>query len=123
MAHSLPIKPRWGRHHRQLPGSAWQRLLVCMMAPAPTATAPTFDRLPPARSEFVAALADTPHETAVALRLRLQQVQCLRELWQARSDVVQAVGLRHGEAEAQQRLERLERHYLAVSTHSWRVAQ
>jgi hypothetical protein len=87
-----------------MPGSAWQRVLAWMMAPAPMdATAPP-TRLHEVQEDFMAALADAGHGDAEALRQRVLQAGTLRDLWHARAEVYRAVGLAHSEAEAERRL-------------------
>ena len=133
MAIPLQIKPRWrlrSAHAKpsrveicppgpgQTPGSTWQRLLHWMMSPAPQDVAAPRGRMPALRAEFVAALADIGTDEAVELCLRVQQAQCLRELWHARSDVFRTVGVALGEAEAELRLAQLDRHFQTRSPRS-----
>ena len=50
--------------------------------------------------------------------LRVQQAQCLRQFWHARSDVFRTVGVALGEAEAELRLAQLNRHFQTRSPRS-----
>ena len=128
MLSPLPLFPRWGRRStlsgasafrvectppslRHAPGSVWQRLLFWLMAPAPHDAAPPLNRLLMVRTEFLAAMADICSEEADTLRLRLQEARSLRELWHARADLFRVVGLAHSQAEAEQRLLLLNRHF------------
>lgn len=124
MAHPLPRISRFGWRIAppsrievcppsllQLPGSAWQRLLAWMMAPSPMDGAPQPHRLAKVREDFIDTLSDIGTEQAESLRQRVQQTLSLRELWHLRSDIFGAVGLAHSQAEAEQRMSRLNRHF------------
>ncbi len=133
MFRSLPLLSRWspsrwgrrstlGAGHsvrmevcppslRCVPGGGWQRLLFWLLAPAPQDAAPSLDRMPMVRADFIAALADIDGEEAETLRLRIGQTRSLRELWHARAEVFRVVGLAHSQTEAEQRLALLNRHF------------
>ena len=96
-------------HHA--PDSAWQRLMVWLLAPAPQDTAQPLNRLPGVRTDFMAALADIATAEADRLRLRIHDAQSLRELWHVRSDLFSVVGVARSQAEAEQRLLLLNRHF------------
>lgn len=96
---------------RCAPASAWDRLLFWLMAPAPQEAAPPLNRLPSVRTEFLHTLADIDSEDAETLRLRIRQCQSLRELWHARAEIFRLVGVAHSQAEAEQRLAQLSRHF------------
>ena len=128
MMRSLPLFSRWGRRStllapsslrmgasapslRHAPGSAWARLLFWLMAPAPQDAAPPLNRLPAVRREFMATLADIDTDEAEDLRSRIRGAGSLRELWHARSEVFRLVGVAHDQAEVEQRLLLLNRHF------------
>jgi hypothetical protein len=92
-------------------GSIWQRVMFWLMAPAPQQAAPPLNRLPVVRAEFLATLQDVQTEGAVALRWRIHQAHSLRELWHLRSDVYSTVGMAHSQAQAEERVNRLNRHF------------
>lgn len=96
---------------RQAPASAWQRLLFWMMAPAPHDAAPPTNRLPGVRKEFHAVLADIDSHEAQQLRYRIEQARSLRELWHLRAETYRVVGVAHSQAEAEERLARLNPHF------------
>jgi hypothetical protein len=96
---------------RQAPASAWQRLLFWMMAPAPHDAAPPTNRLPGVRKEFHAVLADIDSHEAQQLRYRIEQARSLRELWHLRAETYRVVGVAHSQAEAEERLSRLNPHF------------
>lgn len=98
---------------RQAPvaGSAWQRFLFWLMAPAPTASAPAPNRLPTIRTDFLATLADVDCPDTDTLRRRIEDSRSLRELWHLRAEVYRLVGVAHSEWEAEQRLTLLNRHF------------
>ena len=96
---------------RQTPASARQRLLFWMMAPAPQDAAPPPNRLPGVRREFSAVLADIQSHEADELRQRIEQTHSLRELWHLRAETYRVVGLAHTQAQAEERLTLLNRHF------------
>lgn len=96
---------------RVAPGSLWHRLLFWLIAPAPQDVAPPLNRLPGARTEFLATLSDIHGEEAQAMRLRIGAANSLRELWHARAEVFRVVGVAHNETVASQRLTLLNRHF------------
>lgn len=92
-------------------GNAWQRLLFWLMGPAPHEAAPPINRLPGVRLEFLATLSDIAGDDAEALRDRIHDARSLRELWHTRADVYRVVGVAHNQAEAQARVDLLNRHF------------
>jgi hypothetical protein len=96
---------------RCAPGSAWERLLFWLMAPAPQEAAPPLSRLPGVRLEFLNMLADIDGEDAESMRQRIAHCHSLRELWHARAEVFRLVGVAHSQAEADHRLALLNRHF------------
>jgi hypothetical protein len=96
---------------RQAPASMWQRLLFWLLAPAPQDAAPPQSRLPAVRREFNAVLADIRSHEAQQLRYRIDQAHSLRELWHLRAETYRVVGLAHSQAQAEERLAQLNRHF------------
>jgi hypothetical protein len=96
---------------RQAPSSGWQRLMFWVLAPAPHDASPPPTRLAAVRREFEAAVADVAAEDAEKLRWRIQHAPSLRELWHARAEVYRVVAIAHSQAEAEQRLMPLNRHF------------
>ncbi len=92
-------------------GSAWQRVLFWLMAPAPHEAAPPLNRLPQVRTEFMATLADIDSEDAEVVRGRIDQTHSLRELWHLRAEVFRVVGVAFSQTEAVQRVALLNRHF------------
>jgi hypothetical protein len=128
MIKSLSLLPRWSRRStllgtsalrldcappslRHMPAGPWQRLLFWLLAPAPRDAAPPLDRLPTVRSEFMASLADVASDEAEDLRWCIQNTRSLRELWHLRTDVFRIVAVAQSQAEAEQRLLLLNRHF------------
>jgi hypothetical protein len=92
-------------------GSAWQRVLFWLMAPAPHDAAPSPDGLPQVRLEFMATLADIDSDDADVVRGRIGQTHSLRELWHLRAEVFRVVGVAFNQTEAVQRVALLNRHF------------
>ncbi len=92
-------------------GGLWQRLLFWIMAPAPHQAAPSPNRLPGVRMEFLATLADIDSDDAETLRRRIQGARSLRELWHLRAEVYRLVGTWHSQGQAQERVALLNRHF------------
>ncbi len=93
------------------PGTAWQRWMFWLLAPAAHDCAPPLNRLPQVRTDFLAALADLPCIDASGLRLRLEEAHSLRDLWHARAELFRVVGVARGQAEAERRLQMIDRHF------------
>jgi hypothetical protein len=93
------------------PSSPWQRLMFWLLAPAPQDAAPPLERLPAVRTEFMATLTDIVCDEAEDIRWRIHNARSLRELWHVRSDVFRLVAVQYGQAEAEQRLLLLNRHF------------
>lgn len=96
---------------RHAPASLWQRLMFWLLAPAPHEAAPPLNRLPGVRNEFVACLVDLPSADAEDLISRISLARSLRELWHLRADVYRLVAVHHSQGEAEERLNRLNRHF------------
>ena len=96
---------------RHAPGSAWQRLVFWLLAPAPYEAAPPVNRLPAVSSDFIATIADIESTEADQLRHRLAGARSLRELWHLRTEVYRLVGIAHSQPEADRRLALLARHF------------
>jgi hypothetical protein len=90
--------------------SAWQRLMFWLMAPAPQQALP-LSRLPQARTEFLATLADIDNTSAERLRERINDARSLRELWHVRAEIYRVVGLAHTQDQAEQRVALLNRYF------------
>ena len=103
---------------RHAPDSAWQRFKFWLFAPAPQDAAPPLNRLPRVRDDFMFAVADLPGDGARTLRRRVLHAHSLRELWHLRADVFTLVSVEHSQAEAEQRLLRLNRHFPMRATRS-----
>lgn len=129
MMRPLPTLTRWGRRStllagnsqrfecappslRQSPdGTLWQRLMFWLLAPAAQDAAPPVNRLPVVRQEFMATMADISGVEAERLRWRVQEARSLRELWHVRADLYRVVAVAHSQAEAEERLLLLSRHF------------
>ncbi len=96
---------------RHVPTSAWQRFMFWLLAPSPQDVSPSPTQLPKVRTEFLSALADIGGDDADRLRVRLHEARSLRELWHARSELFRVVGIAHSQAEAEQRLLLVNRHF------------
>ncbi|MEO6663750.1 MAG: hypothetical protein ABIN96_11270 [Rubrivivax sp.] len=93
------------------PDTAWQRWLFWLLAPTPQDSAPPVNRLPQVQVDFLATLSDLQSSDADGLRARIRDGRSLRDLWHARAEVFRVVGVARGQAEAEQRLQRLNRHF------------
>jgi hypothetical protein len=103
---------------RHSPSSGWQRLMFWLLAPAPLDAAPPLDRLPAVRDEFADCLDDTWGDDACELSTRIERAHSLRDLWHLRADLYNLVARQHSQAEAEQRLARLNRHFPTRSPRS-----
>ncbi|MCY7315092.1 MAG: hypothetical protein LH480_05580 [Rubrivivax sp.] len=103
---------------RQPPSSAWQRFMFWLLAPSPQDVSPSLSQLPKVRTEFLAALADIGGDDADRLRVRLHEARSLRELWHARSELYRVVGIAHSQAQAEQRMLLVNRHFPARAPRS-----
>lgn len=126
---SLPLLSRWTRRStlaapsslrievcppslRQAPeGTAWQRFMFWLLAPAPQEASPPPNRLPAVRTEFLATLSDIPGDDAERLRRRIGDARSLRELWHLRAEIYRIVGVALSQAEAEQRVMLLNHHF------------
>jgi hypothetical protein len=132
---SIALLPRFGRRStlsdssslrtevcppslQHMPGTAWQRLMFWLLAPAPHEAAPPLSRLPAVRAEFAATIADIDHAEAESLRHRIAASVSLRELWHLRSAIYRLVGVVHSQSEAERRLALLARHFPTRSPRS-----
>lgn len=99
---------------RHAPGSAWQRLMFWLLAPAPADASPPLQQLPAVRDDFLRCLHDVPAAPGTpgaAVRQRIAHSHTLRDLWHARSDVYRVVALAHSQGVAEQRVDGLNRHF------------
>lgn len=104
---------------RQAPmGSAWQRLMFWLMAPAPEDAAPPVNRLPAVRGDFLRCLLDVEKALALPVRQRIDMARSLRDLWHLRAEVYRLVALTHSQTEAEQRVASLNRHFPTRSPRS-----
>lgn len=92
-------------------GGAWQRALFWLMAPTSQGRSPAPDRLPAVRTEFLATLSDIDSGDADVLRGRIHDTRSLRELWHLRAEIYRVVGVAHRQAEAESRVDLLNRHF------------
>ena len=76
---------------------------------------PNFDRV---REEFLQSLADIRTQQAGELQGRIHTSRSLRDLWHLRPEVFKLVAIRFSQAEAQNRLDRLNRHFPTRSPRS-----
>ncbi len=94
------------------PDSRWARLMHWMLAPAPGDSAPPIRTLPAVRADFHDAVADLVQaREAGELVRRIEHSRSLRELWHLRTEVYRLVALQYSQAEADERLARLNRHF------------
>lgn len=129
MLWSFALSPRWGRRStladpsslrvevcppslRCAPdGGLWQRLTFWLLTPAPQDAAPPLNRLPAVRADFLATLADVQGDDAETLRCRIQHTHSLRELWHTRAEIYRVVGVARSQAQAEERVNQLNRHF------------
>ncbi|HNU11953.1 MAG TPA: hypothetical protein PKJ45_11425 [Rubrivivax sp.] len=107
-AFRVEVRPPSLRH---APASLGQRLLFWLMAPAPQDAAPPINRLPAVKRDFLASLDDVALSGAEPLRATIDAARSLRELWHLRTALYGVIGRAHSEHVAEQRLERLNRHF------------
>jgi len=100
------------------PDSRWQRLMFWLLAPAPLDASPPLNRLPGVRADFLEALADIKTLDAKLLADRIRFARTLRELWHLRTEVYRVVAVARSQAEAEERLGRLNRHFPTRSPRS-----
>ena len=79
--------------------------------PADLARLPGRERVQRVRDEFVETLHDLTSQPAALLQERIRLARSLRDLWHLRPEVFRLVALHHSQAEAQLRLDRLNRHF------------
>ncbi len=92
-------------------GSAWQRLMFWLMAPAPSGSAAPLSRLPAVRDDFLQCIADVDSELATPVQTRIDVARSLRDLWHLRAEVYRLVALAHSQTEAERRVASLNRHF------------
>ncbi len=92
-------------------GGAWQRFMYWLLAPTPQDTSPPPRQLAAVRTDFLATLADIAAGDADRLRRRIGDAVSLRELWHLRAEIYRVVGCAHSQAEAEQRVALLNRHF------------
>lgn len=93
------------------------RLLRRLHLPIP-ALRPMDRRTANARDDFFDALADITGPEAQLLTRRLERTRSLRELWHLRAVVYNLVATQHNQAQAEQRLALLNRHFPTRSPRS-----
>ena len=103
---------------RHAPSSFWERILFWLLAPAPLDAAPPLNRLPRVQDDFLQCIDDIDGDDARRLAIRATHARSLRELWHLRPEVFGLVALCHSQAEAQARLDRLNRHFPTRSPRS-----
>lgn len=92
-------------------GSAWQRVMYWLLAPAPQDSAPPVNRLPAVRTDFLATLSDIDGAEVDELRRRINDCRSLRELWHVRAELFRVVGVAHSQSQAEERVTLLNRHF------------
>lgn len=103
---------RWRRSLRDWLNTGWDVSRPPLpMAPLPASPAPTATPSPMAelRAAFVEALSDV--ETAQDVRDLITRARSPRELWHLRTAVYTLIATQHTEAQAQQRMDALNRHF------------
>lgn len=100
------------------PDSAWQRFMFWLLAPAPFDAAPPLSRMPAVRAEFLETLRDIHTLDAKLLKDRIGFTRSLRELWHLRTEVYRVVAVARSQAEAEQRVAELNRHFPTRSPRS-----
>ena len=103
---------------RQVPDSAWQRILFWLLAPAPQDAAPRSSRLQAVREDFQQCIVDLAVPEAGDLWDRIGRTYSLRDLWHLRTDVYRVVALEHSQFEAERRVQSLNRHFPTRSPRS-----
>jgi len=89
------------------------RLLAWLLVAEPAAV--TAPRLEAVRAEFAAAIADCIDDAQSIwpgdVLMRINTARTLHELWHLRAALYQVIALRHDQRQAEQRLQRLARHF------------
>jgi hypothetical protein len=96
---------------RCTPESGWHRFMFWMLAPAPLDAAPPLSRLPAVRADFLACLDGTDDAQARQIGQRIHRARSLRELWHLRAALFGYLACHFSQAEAQRRLQALDRHF------------
>lgn len=121
-----PAAPSTGLRHAvrppslcHAPDSRWARLMHWVLAPSAGDSAPPIGTLPAVRADFHQAVADLLQaQEAGDLVRRIEHSRSLRDLWHLRTEVYRLVALQHSQAEADDRLARLNRHFPARAPRS-----
>lgn len=92
-------------------GSAWQRFMFWLMAPAPSEASAPLNRLPAVRNDFLQCLADVDATLAQPVQTRIDVARSLRDLWHLRAEIYRLVALAHSQTEAERRVASLNRHF------------
>ena len=100
------------------PDSAWQRFMFWLLAPAPYEAAPPLSRMPAVRTDFLETLRDIHTLDAKLLKDRIGFTRSLRELWHLRTEVYRVVAVARSQAEAEERVAELNRHFPTRSPRS-----
>lgn len=98
------------------PSGWWQRTLFHLLNPGHSAVVGTLAHLDAVRRDFEAQLADSPAAggaEVAALTERIANARSLRELWHLRMAVYTHIATHASQADAETRLERLNRHFAA----------
>lgn len=98
----------WRAGLRDWLSTGWHAPAEERRAPAEQALQPRFCKV---RDEFLQAVADIRTQQVGMLQGRIRIARSLRELWHLRPEVFKLVALHFNQAEAQCRLDRLNRHF------------
>lgn len=107
--------PAWRAGLREWLSTGWQ---AASRDPADTVASLASERLARVRDEFMQALRDIRTQESGMVQERVRIARSLRELWHLRPEIFRLVALRYSQAEAQQRLDRLNRHFPTRSPRS-----
>jgi hypothetical protein len=102
------LVPGWRAVLREWFSTGWH---VTSRDPSAAPVRAGSERLQSIRNEFLESLHDIRTQQAGMLQERIRIARSLRELWHLRPEVFRLVALRFSQAEAQLRLDRLNRHF------------
>ena len=109
------LGPGWRAGLREWLSTSWQ---AASRDPADITAGVASERLAKVRDEFMQALHDIRTQESGMVQERVRIARSLRDLWHLRPEVFRLVALRHSQAEAHQRLDRLNRHFPTRSPRS-----